>query len=109
MIFLRPPFWLVINLGLALLVFRDQRLNGRSGIGWAVFVFFFGIIGLIIYILISTDTLKLSAARAKGKKLSEKLESSTYRKRTPEVDRSELSLPPDIDVQHEKEEEQGNT
>ena len=89
---LAPTIGSVVFLAMALLVYYDQRLNGRSGIGWAVFVFFTGPIGLVIYFFLNRDTLALAGARVKRNRLKDALESPfTAQKR---VDHSSLSAPP---------------
>jgi hypothetical protein len=77
---------------MALLVYYDQRLNGRSGIGWAFFVFFTGPIGLIIYFLLYRDTLELAGRRMKRNMLKDALESPLPAQKR--VDHSSLSAPP---------------
>ncbi len=58
-------FFILFNFIIAAFVMYDQRINGRSGIGWAALMVLTGIIGLIIYWVISSDTDKLVARRHK--------------------------------------------
>lgn len=89
-----PTFTGIIWLALAMIVYHDQRLNGRSGIGWAVLTLVTGPIGFIIYFLYNNDTLALAGNRAKKKNLIEKLGSKEPPRRERE-DHSYLSAPPD--------------
>ena len=79
--FISPNISLVLHIALAMLVYHDQRLNGRSGIGWAVVIFFTGLYGFIFYIFFNLDSLKLAAQRFQKKNLIEKISSPIYNER----------------------------
>lgn len=79
--FTSPTFTLVLHIALAMLVYQDQRLNGRSGIGWAAVIFFTGLYGFIFYIFFNLDSLKLAAQRFQKKNLIEKISSPIYDER----------------------------
>lgn len=79
--FIPPNISLVLHIALAMLVYHDQRLNGRSGIGWAAFIFFTGLYGFIFYIFFNLDSLKLAAQRFQKKNLIEKISSPIYDER----------------------------
>jgi hypothetical protein len=72
-----PTYGLVFNLALALIVYHDQRLNGRSGIGWAAIVFLTSIFGFVAYFFFNRDTLQLAGQRYARRKLKESLESKS--------------------------------
>ena len=91
--FFRPTFWGAVWLAMVLLVYYDQRLNGRSGIGWAALVLLTGPVGFVIYFLYNRDTLDLAAKRHKKDRLKEALESKIPPHPEPE-DRSYLSALP---------------
>ncbi len=76
--FISPNISLVLHIALAMLVYHDQRLNGRSGIGWAALIFFTGLYGFIFYIFFNLDSLKLAAQRFQKKNLIEKISSPIY-------------------------------
>jgi len=85
---------IILGIALATIVFIDQRLNGRSGIGWAVFVGATSIFGFILYMIFSMDTLQLSARRLKDRIFEEQISSEVYHPKEKIIDRSEKSLPP---------------
>jgi energy-coupling factor transporter transmembrane protein EcfT len=58
-------FFILFNFIIAAFIMYDQRINGRSGIGWAALMVLTGIIGLLIYWVVSSDTDKLAARRHK--------------------------------------------
>ena len=97
--FTSPTLTLVLHLCLAALVYYDQRMNGRSGVGWAFLVFLLGVWGILIYILFNRDTLQLAGRRVRGKSLEEKLTSTTYRADKDRPDYSELGLRPLIKIE----------
>ena len=88
-----PIFWGTVWLAMALIVYYDQRLNGRSGIGWAVLTLATGPVGFVIYFLYNRDTLDLAAKRHRKDRLKEVLESNTPPQPERE-DRSYLSALP---------------
>jgi len=49
---------LLLYFALASIVFIDRRMNGRNGWSWGVLVFFTGVVGLVIYIIVNRRTLK---------------------------------------------------
>ena len=97
--FTSPIVTVALHLGMAVLVYYDQRLNGRSGVGWACLVFFTGGWGFLVYILFNRDTLQLAAQRFRGKSLEDKLESTIERPARIRPDQSELGLPPTIKIE----------
>ena len=50
--FLCPVIWLVISILIMIWVYRDAEARGSSGILWLIIVFFLGIIGLIIWLVV---------------------------------------------------------
>jgi hypothetical protein len=89
-----PSFYGVFVIAMAMVVYHDQKLNGRSGIGWALLVLATGPIGLVIYWIYNQDTIALAGSRMKKKNLIEKLGSNQPPRRDRE-DRSYLSAPPE--------------
>jgi hypothetical protein len=65
-------FFVLFNLILAALVFYDQRINGRSGFGWAAFIVLTGVIGLFIYWLVNQDVERHLARVQKKKSAGER-------------------------------------
>ena len=47
--------WIVVWLVLAIWVYKDAEKHSMSGILWALIVFFLGLIGLIIYLVIRSS------------------------------------------------------
>jgi ABC-type tungstate transport system substrate-binding protein len=47
--------WFVINIAILVWVYRDAQARGTNGAIWALLVFFTGIIGLIVYLLLGRN------------------------------------------------------
>lgn len=93
--FTSPIVTLVLCLCLAALVYYHQRMNGRSGVGWAFVVLLLGVWGLIIYLILNRETLKLPAQRLRGKSLAERIGARDYDSAKARIDRSSLAQPPE--------------
>ncbi len=46
---------LIVIIGLAIWVFKDASSKGQNGLLWAALVFFTGVLGLIIYLVLRKD------------------------------------------------------
>lgn len=47
--------WFIIWLVVAYFIYKDANARGMNGVLWAIIVFFLGIIGLIIYVLVRKE------------------------------------------------------
>lgn len=47
--------WFVIAILIAVWVYRDANSRGMSGALWVIIVFFLGLIGLIVYLIVRSD------------------------------------------------------
>jgi apolipoprotein N-acyltransferase len=45
-------FWFVVNIIILIWVYRDAKAHGANPVLWALIVFFTGVIGLILYLLL---------------------------------------------------------